>query len=71
MTTNENPMVAQVKSLPDLIRSEFKTIDRQVRQLMSHEDSLSVKRIIITGCGDSHMAGIATELSFEKFADLW
>ncbi|MCA9916794.1 MAG: SIS domain-containing protein [Anaerolineales bacterium] len=68
MTTNENPMVAQVKSLPDLIRSEFKTIDRQVRQLMSHEDSLSVKRIIITGCGDSHMAGIATELSFEKFA---
>ncbi|MCA9900864.1 MAG: SIS domain-containing protein [Ardenticatenaceae bacterium] len=67
-TTTENPMVAQVKSLPELIRSQFKTIDRQVRQLMSHEDSLSVKRIVIVGCGDSHMAGIATELAFEKFA---
>lgn len=69
-TETENPMVAQVKSLPSLIRSQFKAIDRQVRLLMSHEDSLSVKRIVITGCGDSHMAGIAAELAFEKYAGI-
>ena len=57
---NQNPMIAQVNSLPEMIRSEFKALDRQVRLLMNHDECLSVKRIVITGCGDSHMAGIGT-----------
>lgn len=67
---NENPMIAQVKSLPEMIRSEFKSLDRQVRLLLNHDEGLSVKRIIITGCGDSHNAGLATELAFEQIACL-
>ena len=63
-------MIAQVKSLPELIRSEFKKVDRQVRLVLDHEECLSVKRIVITGCGDSHMAGEATELAFEKLAQI-
>lgn len=68
--SNENTMIDQVKSLPDMIRTEFKNIDRQVRLLMSHEEFLTVKRIVITGCGDSHMAGLATELAFEQIAGI-
>lgn len=67
---NENSMIAQVKSLPEMIRSEFGALDRQVRLLMNHDECLSVKRIVITGCGDSHMAGIAAELAFEQFAGI-
>ena len=66
--SNENNMIAQVESLPDMIRSEFKALDQRARQIMNFEDFLSVKRIVITGCGDSHMAGVAAELAFEKLA---
>jgi glutamine---fructose-6-phosphate transaminase (isomerizing) len=65
---NQNGMIAQVESLPEMIRNEFKTLDQRVRRLLDHEEFLSVKRIVITGCGDSHMAGVAAELAFEQIA---
>lgn len=71
MTTNgKNAMVEQVESLPDMIRSEFKALDKRVRLVLNHDECLSVKRIVITGCGDSHMAGVAAELAFEKLAQI-
>ena len=66
--SQENGMIQQVKSLPELIRSQFKALDRQARQVMDHEEILNVKRLVITGCGDSHMAGVAAELAFEQIA---
>lgn len=67
---SQNAMIAQVESLPDLIRSEFDALDARVRRLLDHDETLSVKRIVITGCGDSHMAGVATELAFEQIAGI-
>lgn len=61
-------MVAQVESLPELIRSEFDALDARVRRLLNHNEFLSVKRVVLTGCGDSHMASVATELTFEQVA---
>jgi glucosamine--fructose-6-phosphate aminotransferase (isomerizing) len=61
-------MLAQVESLPDLIRGEFDRLDAAVRRLMNHNECLSVKRIVIAGCGDSHMAGVAAELCLEQVA---
>ena len=69
-TENKNTMLAQVESLPDMIRSEFKELDKRVRLVLDHDECLSVKRIVITGCGDSHMAGVAAELAFEKLAQI-
>lgn len=66
----ENNMIAQVESLPALIREELDTLDGRVRRLLDHNECLSVKRVVITGCGDSHMAGIATELAFEQLAGI-
>jgi glucosamine--fructose-6-phosphate aminotransferase (isomerizing) len=63
-------MIAQVESLPGLVRDELKTLDARVRRLLDHNECLSVKRIVITGCGDSHMAGVATELAFEELAGI-
>ena len=61
-------MIAQVESLPELIRSEFDELDARVRRLLNHNEYLSVKRIVLTGCGDSHMASVASELAFEQVA---
>jgi glutamine---fructose-6-phosphate transaminase (isomerizing) len=63
-------MIAQVESLPELIRGEFERMDAQARRLMNHNEYLSVKRIVIAGCGDSHMAGVAAELAFEQLAGI-
>ena len=65
---SENTMLGQVESLPALIREEFDTLDGRARRLLDHDECLSVKRIVTTGCGDSHMACVATELAFEEIA---
>lgn len=61
-------MIAQVESLPELIRSSFDELDARVRRLLDHNECLSVKRVVMTGCGDSHMASVAAELAFEQVA---
>lgn len=66
----QNAMLAQVHSLPELIRTEFKALDHRVRQVINHEESYNVKRVVMTGCGDSHMAGVAAELAFEQIAGI-
>lgn len=70
MDQNAEHIITQVESLPDMIRDEFETLDMRVRRLLNHNGLLSVKRIVITGCGDSHMAGLATELAFEEVAGI-
>ena len=70
MEQDAKNIVAQVKSLPKLIRSEFETLDMRVRRLLNHNECLTVKRIVITGAGDSHMAGVAAELAFEQIAGI-
>ncbi len=64
MTTNA--MIAQVESLPELIQTEFEGLDERARTILSHEEWLSVKRVVATGCGDSHMAAVATQWAFER-----
>lgn len=67
---SNNGMIAQVQSLPALIRDEIEPLDHRVRRLLDHNEILSTKRIVTTGCGDSYMAGLATELAFEELAGI-
>jgi glutamine---fructose-6-phosphate transaminase (isomerizing) len=61
-------MVAQVRSLPTLIREMVPVLDDAVRKTLDHKLCLSVKRVYVTGCGDSHHAALASELAFETLA---
>lgn len=63
-------MLTQIQSLPALIRDETESLDHRVRHLLDHNEILSTKRIVTTGCGDSYMAGLATELAFEELAGI-
>jgi glutamine---fructose-6-phosphate transaminase (isomerizing) len=63
-----NSMLAQVESLPELFREVFPIVDEKSRLTLHPDLILSLKRIYITGCGDSHHAGLTTKLAFEKLA---
>jgi glucosamine--fructose-6-phosphate aminotransferase (isomerizing) len=69
-TMSATNMLAQVESLPELIRGEFQRMDAAARRLLNHNECLSVKRVVIEGCGDSHMAGVAAEIAFEQLAGI-
>ena len=65
-----NSMIAQVESLPELLREVLPKLDERSRLSLHPDLILSLKRIFITGCGDSHHAGLTTKLAFEKLAGL-
>ncbi len=63
-----NGMIEQVKSLPALVEESFQPIDESVRDVFDHELCLSLKRLFVTGCGDSHHAALGCELAVESIA---
>lgn len=65
-----NGMVAQIHSIPELIRSVVRSYDETIRNTLDHNLCLSVKRIYLTGCGDSHHASIGSEMAFEHIAGI-
>ena len=65
-----NSMIEQVYSIPDLIRDSLDQFDDGIRRTLDHNFCLSLKRIFLTGCGDSHHASLNTELAFESLAGL-
>jgi glucosamine--fructose-6-phosphate aminotransferase (isomerizing) len=67
---SENTMLAQIRSLPLMIREVLPAYDRDARAVLDHNLCLSAKRLFLTGCGDSHHATLATEFTFESLAGL-
>jgi glucosamine--fructose-6-phosphate aminotransferase (isomerizing) len=63
-----NSMVAEIRSVPALIRELVPVLDDTVRKTLDHRLCLSVKRVYVAGCGDSHHAALASELAFESLA---
>jgi glucosamine--fructose-6-phosphate aminotransferase (isomerizing) len=61
-------MIEQVHSLPELIQESLPEFDERVRNALDHKFCLSLKRLFITGCGDSHHASLTSELAFEALA---
>ena len=68
MTTNS--MLAQIYSLPEMIRDVLPAFDRTTRGALDHDLCLSARQVFLTGCGDSHHAALAAELAFESLAGL-
>jgi glucosamine--fructose-6-phosphate aminotransferase (isomerizing) len=61
-------MLAQIHSLPALIREVVQPFDDAARATLDHSLCLSLKRLFVTGCGDSHHAALGCELAFESIA---
>jgi glucosamine--fructose-6-phosphate aminotransferase (isomerizing) len=65
-----NSMVAQVHSIPDLVRESTVKFDEIIRNTLTHDLCLSMKRLFLTGCGDSHHAALNAELALESIAGM-
>ncbi len=65
-----NPMLDQIYSLPGMIREIFQPFDDAVRTSLDFKLCLSLKRLYVTGCGDSHHAAVGTHLAFEALAGI-
>lgn len=65
-----NAMKEQVFSLPELIENQYEDLEPKTRKVCTTPEIFSFKKIIITGCGDSLAAGMATKHLFEEFADI-
>lgn len=65
-----NYMIEQIHSLPKLLNQVFQPLDDTIRSKLDHELCLSLKRLYVVGCGDSHHASLSTELAFESLTRL-
>jgi len=65
-----NGMIAQIHSIPSLIRDVTRSYDEALRTALERAPVPSVKRIYLTGCGDSHHAAVGSELAFEHLTGL-
>ena len=60
-----NPMCRQAWSLPELLRQQYEDLEPKTRKVLSTPEIFSVQKILLTGCGDSYAAGLATKHIFE------
>lgn len=65
MSNYDNPMSRQVFSLPDLIRKQYEDLEPKARKVLSFQEIFNIQRIVLTGCGDSYAAALATKHAFE------
>ncbi len=65
-----NSMLAQIYSLPSLIRESAPLLDAAVRAALEPEACRSMRRLFIAGCGDSHHAALSAEYALETLSGL-
>ena len=70
MNKYDNPMSRQVESLPELIESQYEDLEPKARKVLSFQEIYNIQRIVITGCGDSLAAAMATKHAFEMLTGI-
>lgn len=63
-------MRQQVYSLPALIRDQFWTLEARTRKVLTTPEIFSVRSVLITGSGDSQIAGVAAAPAFTELAGI-
>ncbi|HSQ28194.1 MAG TPA: SIS domain-containing protein [Anaerolineales bacterium] len=65
-----NPMIAQIKSVPDLVRQVVPAYTENIACTHSQEFCQSFDHLYLMGCGDSHHVSVATQLAFRVLAGI-
>lgn len=65
-----NPMSRQVFSLPSLIRDQYEDLEPKTRKVLSFQEIFNIQRVVLTGCGDSYAACLATKHVFEMLTGI-
>jgi glutamine---fructose-6-phosphate transaminase (isomerizing) len=64
------PMYDEVLKRPAFIRDNLDVLDDLVRSSLPRDACRRWTRVLLTGCGDSYYAGLASELAFETWTGL-
>lgn len=67
---NENALVRQVLSLPELIEQQFNDMEQRSRTVLSTPEIFNIQKIVLTGCGDSYAAALAVKHAFEMLTHI-
>lgn len=70
MSKYNNPMSRQVESLPELIETQYEDLEPKTRTVLSFQEIYNIQRIVLTGCGDSYAAAMATKHAFEMLTGI-
>jgi glucosamine--fructose-6-phosphate aminotransferase (isomerizing) len=65
-----NPMIAQIKSLPELVRQVVPAYGENIASTLTQEFCQSFDHLYLMGCGDSHHVSVATQLAFRVLAGI-
>lgn len=66
----ENAMLRQVLSVPELLEEVFPDVEPQVRYILTTPQIYSVKKVVLTSCGDGYAACLAAKRAFECFLEI-
>ena len=67
---SDSPMLKQITSIPDLIRSIVPVFTDNIRRALDESTINSIDHIYLTGCGDSHHAAVASQLAFRQLTHI-
>ncbi len=67
---HENALIRQVLSLPELIENQYYDLEPKARKALTTPEIFSIQRIVLTGCGDSYAAALATKYAFESLTKI-
>jgi len=70
MYAYENAMLRQVLSEPELLTEIYKDVEPQVRYVLTTPQIYSVKKVVLTSCGDGYAACLAAKRAFERFLQI-
>lgn len=70
MSERENAMVQQALSVPQLLQLVYPDLEHQVRYVLTTPQIYSVKKIVLTSCGDGYAACLAAKRAFERFVQI-
>ena len=63
-------MIRQVEGLAGDLRALTRPFDQQIRTVLTPLEWRAVKKVYLTGDGDSYHASCAAEMAFEAIADV-
>ncbi|MCB8988729.1 MAG: SIS domain-containing protein [Ardenticatenaceae bacterium] len=65
-----SPLHQQIDTLPALVRDMVERLVTEIAAALPYSLCEKVRRVFVTGCGDSHHAALNSELAFEELAGL-
>ena len=68
---NGSAFISEIESIPDLMRDRHTGFSDQAGDLAKlFSEDYKISQVLLTGCGDSHHAAVATRLAFQQLTDL-